>query len=130
MEAIMTKTFSTIEIQALQKSSYVEKVTSTKIIYGKRFEEEYHELIQRGYSPRDSFKYLGLDPDIVGVKRINKYYQSYKTKENTKLYQGLSTEELHQKLKEKNQEIELLKQERDFLLKQDQLMDQFKPKKK
>jgi len=37
---------------------------------------------------------------------------------------------LHQKLKEKNQEIELLKQERDFLLKQDQLMDQFKPKKK
>ena len=69
MEAIMTKTFSTIEIQALQKSYYVEKVTSTKIIYGKRFEEEYHQLIQRGCSPKDSFKYLGLDPDIVRVKK-------------------------------------------------------------
>ena len=34
------------------------------------------------------------------------------------------------KLKEKKQEIELLKQEREFLLKRDQLMDQFKAKKK
>lgn len=126
----MTKTFSTTEIQALRKSSYVEKVTSTKIIYGKRFEEEYHQLIQRGCSPRDSFKYLGLDPDIVGEKRINRYHQRYKTNEETNPYQGLSTEELRQKLKEKKQEIELLKQEREFLLKRDQLMDQFKAKKK
>ena len=41
------------------------------------------------------------------------------TREKTKLYQGLTTEKLLQKLEEKNQEYELLKQERDFLLKQE-----------
>ena len=61
---------------------------------------EYIRLTESGYSPSESFKHLGLDPDIVGNKRIEDYDKQLKM--------------LLKKLKVKEREAELLKQEKNF----------------
>ena len=130
----MGNTFSTSEIQSLRRSAYVESVTEKQIYYGKRFELEYHRLIQAGYTPTESFEFLGLAPDIVGKERITKYNYRYHNERKAELDQAPTPEvpqkTLIQELKEKEAENELLKQEVEFLKKKDQIMHQFKQRKK
>lgn len=129
----MANTFSTTEIQSLRRSPYVESVTEKQILYGKRFELEYHRLIQAGYTPSESFEYLGLDPNIVGKARMTKYHYRYNTEKKATLDQ-IPTQKtpyktMIQEMNEKDQIIELLMQENEFLKKKDQIVHPFKQRK-
>lgn len=117
----MGNTFSTTEIQSLCRSPYVESVTEKQITYGKRFDLEYHRLIQGGYTPIESFEYLGLDSNIIGKERVKKYHYRYNTEKKAVLdqmpAQTTPYKTVIQELKEKEQENELLKQELAFIKK-------------
>lgn len=70
--------FTPSEIEMLSKSPYVVNVTEKEIVYGEVFLREYHRLIHEGHTKNTCFEILGIDPKIVGTRRITQYHYRYK----------------------------------------------------
>ncbi len=119
------KIFTREEMDHLHASSYVLDVSPSIVHFSAEFKELFWHYLQEGKKPRDIIVELGIDPDILGVKRISglkamiqneakagegfrdlKTYGSY-----LKRYTDpeVKIKYLEQQLKYKDQEIEFLK---------------------
>lgn len=119
--------FTAAEVQKLNESPYVENVTPNAITYGEVFEREYHRLIQEGHSHDTCFDLLGLDPDIMGNRRIRQYHYRYKqhvaagtlSMPHQPAYRSVPEE-----LDSLRHQVQLLAQENEFLKKKRHLSSQ------
>lgn len=116
--------FTDEEIHILKKSPYIDNVFKHKIDYGKLFYQEYWRIRQLGYTGKDTFDFLGLDPNIVGTERIRSLEKRVKRLvQNNELYDenNQGTVSIVQQLNEKDSEIKRLRQEVEFLKKKKML---------
>lgn len=129
----MRHELSELEVNILRQSPYLESVNPKKVIHGAVFEREYHRLIQAGYSPKESYEWLGVDTEIIGKAKIRSYHHRY----NMRLADGqinIPMEDgkplsISQELEAKNHQIKILEQELEFLKKKMQLTHQFNQRK-
>ena len=116
--------FTDEEIRVLKKSPYIDNVFKHKIDYGKLFYQEYWRIRQLGYTGKETFDFLGLDPNIVGTDRIRSLEKRVKRLvQNNELYDenNQGTVSIVQQLNEKDSEIKRLRQEVEFLKKKKML---------
>ncbi len=62
--------FTAEQIEMLMNSPYVKRVTAKTVSYTKAFKEEFLKRYCEGESPGGIFASLGLDPDVIGRKRV------------------------------------------------------------
>jgi hypothetical protein len=116
--------FTDEEMELLKKSPYIENVLRTRLTYGKLFYQEYWRIRELGYTAREAFDFLGVDPDIVGEARIRKVNTRVKEMvRKNELYENGSegTLSIAQQLKQKENQIKRLEQEVEFLKKKKML---------
>ena len=65
------KVFTREEMNHLHASSYVLDVSPSIVHFSAEFKELFWHYLQEGKEPRDIVIELGIDPDILGVKRIS-----------------------------------------------------------
>lgn len=65
------KTFTEGEMHYLRTSHYVLDVSPNIVHFSAEFKELFWNLIQEGKGPREIVVELGINPDILGVNRIN-----------------------------------------------------------
>ncbi len=65
--------FSEDQIQELQKSPYVDKVSSKAITYSEEFKTHFLEKYEQGMMPTQIFREAGIPPEIVGKTRISSF---------------------------------------------------------
>ncbi len=112
--------FTEEEINILKQSPYILGATSKQISYGRLFYQEYWRISQLGFTRREAFEFLGLDPNILGSERIRRVH--FRVQEMAKkgtLYdvESDTTTSIAEQLKQKDSEIERLRQEVEFLKK-------------
>ncbi|WP_066371437.1 IS3 family transposase [Neobacillus fumarioli] len=71
-------TFSTKEINILQKNPNVQRVSEKSITYTDDFKNRFIDEYQAGKSPRQIFEENGFDVDIIGIKRIEQSAHRWK----------------------------------------------------
>ena len=112
--------FTEEEINLLKQSPYILGATSKQISYGRLFFQEYWRISQLGFTPSEAFEFLGLDPNVVGAERIKKVHfrvQEMARKETLYDVETDTTTSIAEQLKQKDSEIERLRQEVEFLKK-------------
>ena len=62
--------FEEWEIKALEDSGYVKSVTDKVVVFNAEFRQKYFEMRTKGYRPEEAVKELGINPKILGYKRI------------------------------------------------------------
>jgi hypothetical protein len=120
-----SRKFTEEEMNHLRASPYVLDVTPTIVHFSAKFKEAFWKAVLAGKVSRDIVSELGIDPDILGVNRVNglkgmirnevkagkgfrdvdtyaRYLDGYMTPEGRIKY-------LEQQLAYKDQEIEFLK---------------------
>lgn len=112
--------FTEDELNILKKSPYILGVTPHQISYGRLFFQEYWRITQLGFSREETLEFLGLDPNILGDERVMSIGKRVKKmiQEGT-LYdeETDSTLSISEQLRQKDSEIERLRQEVEFLKK-------------
>lgn len=112
--------FTEKELNKLKQSPYIQSVTKRQISYGRLFFQEYWRILQLGFTSSETFEFLGLDPQIVGEERIKQVHKRVKrmAKKGT-LYDAEvdTTISIAEQLRQKDSEIERLRQEVEFLKK-------------
>lgn len=121
--------FTEEELDRLKQSPYILGATSKQISYGRLFFQEYWRISQLGFSSLETFEFLGLDPDILGEQRINRVHS--RVREMAKkgiLYdeEADTTTSIAEQLRQKDSEIERLRQEVEFLKKKKVLYSKYK----
>jgi len=121
--------FTDEEVNRLKRSPYILKVSKHQISYGSLFFQEFWRMTQEGYSSKEAFDFLGLDPEIAGEDRIHQVARrAKKMADKGELYEEdvdgtLSIAEL---IKQKDSEIERLRQENKFLKKKKHIKQSYK----
>lgn len=123
----MKNIFTPKEITELKDSPYVTRVSETNITYSKQFKIEFIRLYNEGFTPREIYDELGLNPEIVGQNRINSAANRFKEyAQRPEGFANLTTEPEArkkrpksdaQKIKELKHQVALLTQENQFLKK-------------
>jgi len=117
-------TFTDEEMKKIRRSPYIEKVMKNQITYGTIFFQEFWRIRGLGYTAKEAFDFLGLDPNIVGDDRVNRINTRVKKMaQKNELYDDDSegTLSIAQQLKQKDSEIKRLRQEVEFLKKKKML---------
>lgn len=65
------KKFTEEEINHLRASAYVLDVSPSIVHFSAKFKELFWNSVQAGKKPREVIVELGIDPDILGEKRVN-----------------------------------------------------------
>ena len=121
--------FTEEELKELKQSPYILNVTNQQISYGRLFFQEYWRILQLGFTPSETFEFLGLNPQIVGEERIEKVRKRVQqmAKKGT-LYdeEADTTTSIAEQLNQKDSEIERLRQEVEFLKKKKLLYSKYK----
>jgi len=65
------KKFTKEEMEALKTSSYVLDITPSVVHFSAEFKEKFWDLLKSGKAPKDAIIELDIDPDILGVNRID-----------------------------------------------------------
>jgi hypothetical protein len=116
----------------LEKNPYIQKVSEKSITFEKAFKEKFIEEYQKGKLPKVILIDMGIDPWVLGKKRIDslvKRLKQYASRpegcsDNRKHNSGRpSTKEYTQteKIDRLEQKIEYLQQENEFLKKNIQM---------
>ena len=63
--------FTQEEMKELSDNPYVEKVSEKAITYTQQFREEFYERYSHGERPSNILRSFGIDPKILGERRIN-----------------------------------------------------------
>lgn len=67
----MTKHFFTEEqVQILRQSKYVLSVTREVVKFSPEFKRLFYDAYKNGYTPKQIMLELGIDPEIIGEKRL------------------------------------------------------------
>ena len=65
------KKFTVEEMNHLRASTYVLDVSPSIVHFSAKFKELFWNLIKEGKEPREIVIKFGIDPDILGVNRLN-----------------------------------------------------------
>ncbi|RSX55337.1 HTH domain-containing protein [Bifidobacterium samirii] len=68
----MTSEFDDEQMQLLRRLPAVRAVTRTRIYYTREFRDEFLRRSAAGHSPTSIFRAFGLDPQVIGAKRIER----------------------------------------------------------
>lgn len=63
--------FTDDQMEELNKSPYVQKISKANIVFTEEFKTEFLRLYNTGIGPTDIMRKLGIDPKILGKKRID-----------------------------------------------------------
>jgi hypothetical protein len=74
--AIGRKPFTAEQMEVLLRSPHVNRVTPKTVSYTKAFKEDFIKRYCEGEAPTEIFASCGLDPDIIGRKRIYGFCQT------------------------------------------------------
>lgn len=124
--------FTEEQRRELETNPYIQKVSEKSITYEKTFKEKFKEDYQRGKLPKEILVDMGIDPKVLGNRRIDglvarmKQYASRPegSRDNRKNNSGRpSTKEYTQteKIDRLEQKIAYLTQENEFLKKNMQM---------
>ena len=64
------KSFSDEEILELKSNKYTHTVSTATISFTAEFKEKFWAMYKTGYKPKQIFRQLGYNPDILGQNRI------------------------------------------------------------
>ena len=119
------KKFTEDEMNHLKASSYVLDVSPSIVHFSAEFKEKFWNSILAGKEPRQIVIELGIDPDILGVNRINglksmirnevragkgfRDLKTYGTYVDASVNPEIKIKYLEQQIAYKDQEIEFLK---------------------
>lgn len=70
--------FTEDQIKELQENPYIEKITTKSIKYSREFKEEFWFHYSNGELPSSILLSFGIDPKVLGVKRISNIVQRIK----------------------------------------------------
>ena len=121
------KLFTKEEIEILKTNKYVKNVTEKGITYTDDFRKDFINLITRGNAKKQAFKELGFNPEILGEKRMQSFYNrmKYNLKHNKPINDTRTINSGRRKninnLSEKEQ-LEYLKQENLMLKAENELL--------
>lgn len=121
--------FTEEELKELKQSPYILNVTNQQISYGRLFFQEYWRILQLGFTPSETFEFLGLNPQIVGeerIKQVHKRVQKMSKKGTLYDEEADTTTSIAEQLNQKDSEIERLRQEVEFLKKKKLLYSKYK----
>ena len=77
----LVKTFTTEEQCILQGNPYIESVRGTRVSFTDEFRDlALQEFIKGTKTYRQIFQYFGINPDLLGEDRINKFFRRLKEK--------------------------------------------------
>ena len=74
--------FTDEQVEILKSNPYIEKVSNKSIKYSKQFKEEFWILYSKGESPSQILIKFGIDPKILGQKRISNIVHRIKMEAN------------------------------------------------
>ena len=63
--------FTDEQIEILRQSPYVEKISKANVVFTEEFKAEFSRLYDSGYGPREVLRKLGINPEILGKRRID-----------------------------------------------------------
>jgi hypothetical protein len=131
----MAKAFTLAQIEELKRNPYTYEVTKKKISFTKAFKEIFYQKYREGMYPKDIVASLGYDPEVLGysrIKGINGMIQK-SLKEHGCLYEGrlprhrvLNDDDLEltkENFVRMQHEVQLLRQEMDFIKKISSIRD-------
>ena len=81
----MSKDFTRKEVEYLRSVPAVKKVAKNRITYARAFQLYCMARYLRGDGPTAIFRSVGLDPDVVGRKRIERCIARWKQDEHLSL---------------------------------------------
>lgn len=70
--------FTDEQIKILESNPYIQKITYKSIKYSQHFKEEFWRLYSQGKTPSSILSSFGIDPHILGQKRISNIVQRIK----------------------------------------------------
>lgn len=132
------KTFTPEQIEQLKQNPYTYSVTKKSISFTKEFKELFYQRHKEGMSLRDTTISLGYDPDVLGKERIEGIsgLLNKAMREDGRFQDGsrsrysvLDDEDLEvtkENLHRLQHEIQLLKQELEFIKKISSIRDSSK----
>ena len=65
-----TNPFTREQMEQLQDNQYVKSISTSTIRFTEEFKRYFYQQSKSGMSSKDIFLACGIDPDILGVKRI------------------------------------------------------------
>lgn len=74
--------FTDEQVELLQDNPYIEKVSKKSIKYSQEFKEEFWQRYSLGESPSIIVQSFGIDPKILGRKRMTNLVQRIKMEAN------------------------------------------------
>lgn len=74
--------FTDEQVEILKNNPYIEKVTYKSIKYSQQFKEDFWMLYSSGETPSQILLRFGIDPKILGQKRISNIVQRIKMEAN------------------------------------------------
>ena len=135
----MKKIFTNEEINSLKENQYVKNVSESTITYTEEFKSLFMTLYNNGSKPTEILRTMGFDTEILGKDRVDNIAKNLKKKvaENRPLYDErvnpstVDTTNLQkdEQIKLQSHEIELLKQQAEFLKKNISLQEKYLSKK-
>lgn len=79
-------TFTKEQIAYLESLPAVDRATETRITYADAFKRQCLERYSRGASPTALFREAGLDPKLVGYKRIERSFARWRSRNDVPQY--------------------------------------------
>lgn len=70
--------FTDEQIRILERNPYIQKITHKSIKYSQQFKEEFWRLYSQGETPRSILQSFGIDPGILGERRLSNIVQRIK----------------------------------------------------
>lgn len=131
----MAKAFTAKQIAQLRNNPYTYKVTAKHISFTKEFKELFYQKRQEGMSLRDIIVSLGYDPDVLGYDRIEgiSYLINKAMREEGRFHEGTrprnsildedDPEVTKENFRRMQHELQLLRQEMDFIKKISSIKD-------
>lgn len=84
----MTSEFDDEQMQLLRRLPAVRAVTRTRIYYTREFRDEFLRRSAAGQSPTSIFRAFGLDPQVIGAKRIERCADRWRREAQRETAQG------------------------------------------
>jgi hypothetical protein len=123
------KLFSTEEIEHLQSNRNVQYVSATTVRFTEEFKHRFYQQWKHGKTARQLFEENGIDPEVLGVKRIEGF--CYKMNKQAKRDEGFADlrernyrrppkkgdESIEVRMKQLEHELAYTRQEVEFLKK-------------
>jgi len=106
--------FTEEQIKELDSNKYVEKVSKSNVVFTIEFKHKLYGLLIDGYGPTEALRELGINPKVLGQKRIDAL--SARIRKQAKREEGFGRTKSHRRAKKlifnsPGEEIKYLKEQ-------------------